>query len=214
MEDSYSTVFLRQRFDMPAGRRVTKLAIRADYDDGFVAWVNGEEILRVNVGGGTEAHDAFASDSHESGNYTLFPLAEPYDYLRSGDNVIAIQAFNIDLSSSDLKIDAALVFEAIDVAEEPPPTEFRRGDANADESTNLTDAVFILSSLFLGGDQPPCEKSADTDDTGRVEITDAVYLLQFLFLGGTSPAEPFPACGLDPTIDALTCNDFVGCAKE
>jgi hypothetical protein len=95
----------------------------------------------------------------------------------------------------------------------PPPEEFRRGDANAGEGTNLSDAVFILNFLFLGGTEPTCEDAADTDDNGVLNITDAVYLLNFLFLGGPAPEPPFPTCGPDPTGDALTCESFTPCEE-
>jgi hypothetical protein len=70
---------------------------------------------------------------------------------------------------------------------------FQRGNANADGSLDVSNAVSILSHLFLGA--PPgldCDKSADTDDRGPLEITDAVYVLGFLFLGNDPPPLPFP----------------------
>ena len=88
---------------------------------------------------------------------------------------------------------------------------FRRGDTNADGKQNLTDAVFVLDHLFGGGDAPPCAKSADANDSGTVDLTDTVFLLNFLFAGGQPPPTPFSECGLDPTIDDLTCESFEGC---
>jgi ferredoxin len=74
---------------------------------------------------------------------------------------------------------------------------FQRGDANADGTQNLSDAVAILSYLFLGG-SIACVDASDTDSSSRVELTDAVYLLNHLFLGGPSPGAPFPDCGKLP----------------
>ena len=96
----------------------------------------------------------------------------------------------------------------------PPPLSFRRGEANADDNTELSDAVFVLNYLFLGGAEPSCMDAADTNDTGIIDLTDAVYLLNYLFLGGHSPEEPFPSCGPDPTIEKLMCDVFVGCQDE
>jgi hypothetical protein len=89
--------------------------------------------------------------------------------------------------------------------------KFRRGNANADGKTDLSDALYVLGFLFLGGPGPSCLKAADTDDSGELDLTDAVYLLSYLFLGGPAPPEPYPACGLDPTVDELTCNAFAVC---
>ena len=90
----------------------------------------------------------------------------------------------------------------------PRSVEFIRGDADSDGTLNLTDAVFALSFLFLGGTVPICEDAADVDDFGSVELTDAVYLLNHLFLGGAAPPAPYPEAGQDPTEDALGCRGF------
>jgi hypothetical protein len=92
-----------------------------------------------------------------------------------------------------------------------PVGHFRRGDPNADSKQNISDAVFILSYLFTGGDTPSCLKAADTNDTGNVDLTDAIYLLNYLFLGGSPPKEPFSICGLDPTADSLACESSEAC---
>lgn len=81
--------------------------------------------------------------------------------------------------------------------------EFVRGDANGDGGFDLSDAVFLLSYLFLGGPHPPCEDAADADDAGTLEITDAIYILGHLFLGAPAPRPPFPKPGTDPTPDGL-----------
>ena len=54
----------------------------------------------------------------------------------------------------------------------PPNVPFVRGDANGDGSIDITDAIFTLGFLFLGGGAPPCEDAADADDRGTLEITD------------------------------------------
>jgi hypothetical protein len=85
----------------------------------------------------------------------------------------------------------------------PEPT-FRRGNADTHPAIDLTDAVFILTHLFLGGAGPACPDAADVDDSGGVELTDAVFLLQYLFQGGVAPPPPGTAlAGIDPTPDAL-----------
>jgi hypothetical protein len=90
-------------------------------------------------------------------------------------------------------------------------TKFRRGDANADGSLDLTDPIFLLTHLFLGGKIPDCRDAADANDDGKIDITDAVYSLNFQFLGGEAPQIPFLSCGLDPTPDGLSCDRFGPC---
>lgn len=94
----------------------------------------------------------------------------------------------------------------------PPPPRFRRGDPSADRATDLADAILILGFLFLGDPAAlGCEKSADTDDSGRLDLADAVALLAHLFFRGPAPPPPFTACGVDPTGDALGCGGHPAC---
>jgi hypothetical protein len=95
-----------------------------------------------------------------------------------------------------------------------PQTEnhdkFIRGDSNGDGTPNLSDAIFTLGYLFLGGTAPPCLDAADSNDdssvaAAKIDLTDPVYLLNFLFTGGSAPPTPYPSCGVDGTIDNLTC---------
>jgi hypothetical protein len=86
---------------------------------------------------------------------------------------------------------------------------FRRGDANADGTVDISDAQSILGFLFLGYQAPSCRDAADADDNSRLEITDGIYLLSFLFLGGPAPPAPGPdSCGPDPTPDDLQACEY------
>jgi hypothetical protein len=86
--------------------------------------------------------------------------------------------------------------------------EFRRGDANSDAEVDISDPVFILQSLFLGGPLPACADAADSNDDGAIDLSDAVFVLQHKFLGGAPPPEPYPGCGLDASVtDTLGCVD-------
>ena len=82
---------------------------------------------------------------------------------------------------------------------------FLRGDADGTGVTNITDGIYVLNFLFLGGDDPPCADAADADDSGVINITDGIYILNFLFLGGDDPPPPLRTCGVDPTDDAVGC---------
>ena len=84
---------------------------------------------------------------------------------------------------------------------------FVRGDANADDRVDLSDAVAIVRHLFSGVTLLACEDRGDTDDNGRVEITDAIRLLDFLFRAGRAPELPFPDVGVDPTADGIPCGE-------
>ena len=101
-----------------------------------------------------------------------------------------------------------------------PRQEFHRGDADQNDALELTDAIQILSYLFVGTATrvPDCEDAADADDNGAIEMTDAIRILHYLFLGRgiiPAPGSTEEACGPDPTTDdPLGCvgYDPVNCA--
>jgi hypothetical protein len=94
----------------------------------------------------------------------------------------------------------------------PPKPIFHRGDPNDDGTINITDGIYVLNFLFLGGPAPTCREAANPNDDDTVNITDGIYLLNFLFLGGPPPAAPggmSSPCGEDPA----TSPSDLGCAS-
>ncbi len=51
------------------------------------------------------------------------------------------------------------------------------GDANGDETVNISDAVYIINYVFSGGPAPEPIEAADVDCSGSCNISDAVYLI-------------------------------------
>lgn len=94
----------------------------------------------------------------------------------------------------------------------PPEPELVRGDSNGDGGVDLSDAIFVLNGLFLGGRLPACRSAADANGDRALDISDASYLLNFLFLGGRPPPAPFPGCGPAVPEDDLGCLELpAGC---
>lgn len=83
---------------------------------------------------------------------------------------------------------------------------FRRGDVDASSTSNLADAVLLLSMLFIPGATPIyCDDAGDADDSGSINLTDPVNILSALFVTGAPLPPPFSECGADPTADSLGC---------
>ncbi len=86
---------------------------------------------------------------------------------------------------------------------------YQLGNCNGDGEAipDITDAIFLLGYMFLGGEKPPCEAACDTNSDASSDLSDAVSLLSFLFQGGPPPQDPFPACATAPvdTCAADTC---------
>jgi hypothetical protein len=85
---------------------------------------------------------------------------------------------------------------------------FSRADSTQDGNVDISDAILVLTHLFVGGAHLECRDAADANDDGRIDISDSSYILSYLFLGGPAPAAPYPDRGGDPTEDALDCLGF------
>jgi hypothetical protein len=54
--------------------------------------------------------------------------------------------------------------------------------------------------------------TGDSNDDGELDISDAIHTLGYLFLGfGDIPAPGPGDCGIDPTLDELSCESFAPC---
>lgn len=85
-----------------------------------------------------------------------------------------------------------------------------RADCNADGSFNIADSVTALNGLFNNG-QIDCVDACDVNDDGQFNVADPVFALSTLFSNGALPPAPFGGCGIDPTKDGLSCDQFDPC---
>ena len=106
VEDA-STVFMRRTFSVVDVEELAHGWLSVDYDDGFVAFLNGREIARSdNMENLSIAHDVESAFGHEAVLYQGgTPDAVPFDpreWLVPGTNVFAVQVHNTNQNSSDL----------------------------------------------------------------------------------------------------------------
>ncbi len=114
------------------------------------------------------------------------------------------------LDSCDIASGFSLDSDGSGVPDECEGMKYISGDGNGDGVVDVGDGIFVLDYLF-GGGVSSCLDASDVNGDGLVDIGDAVYLLTYLFNSGSAPAAPFPACGEDPSTDALECESFDGC---
>lgn len=98
-------LFMRKTFEIEDLSLVSRAVLDIDYDDGFVAYINGVEVARDLFSGDFTSYSMPSDGLHEAQLYTG-NIPERYFFdktlLRNGSNVIAIQVHNQALSSSDL----------------------------------------------------------------------------------------------------------------
>ena len=106
MELGYSTVYARHEFDVQNPESFGSLELAIDYDDGFIAFLNGIEIAPANAGpdGTFPMNISPASGEQEAGTPELFAIPDADIILVSGANVLAVVGVNVALDSSDFSL--------------------------------------------------------------------------------------------------------------
>ena len=103
------SVFIRKDFNISNIDDIVGLVLDIDYDDGFVAYINGNEIARANINGSPPAYNATTNTDHEAQMYSggspdRFVIDNFENILIQGANTLSIQAHNVSENSSDLTI--------------------------------------------------------------------------------------------------------------
>lgn len=110
MQNRYSTVYVRHIFDVEQADYVSELGLMINYDDAFVAYLNGKEVARVGMkSSGRNAYDIKTHNA--TGKHSYFPLKDFEKYLVTGRNVLAIEGHNSKVDSTDFTLDPFLVIE-------------------------------------------------------------------------------------------------------
>jgi len=64
------------------------------------------------------------------------------------------------------------------------------GDANFDGSVDVSDAVWIINYVFVGGDPPqPVMEAGEANCDSSVDVSDAVWIINYVFVGGPAPGD-------------------------
>jgi hypothetical protein len=127
MDTRYSTVAMRKSFDITTAPDSTlHLVLTADFDDGFIAWLDGVYLASFNSPNSPNepAFNAIASGGHESSNGNSSPepamsfdLGEVGARLGVGTHVLSVIGLNSSLSGSS---DFVQVID-LDLSSGPPP---------------------------------------------------------------------------------------------
>jgi predicted phosphodiesterase len=97
----YPSLFLRKKFTLENTEWIQSLVMRVDYDDGFVAYLNGTEVARRGLAGEPDLPVPFDAPAavHSRGNPELIDLAPYKLLLEPGENILTVQAHNSTVMS-------------------------------------------------------------------------------------------------------------------
>lgn len=103
------TLYLRKSFTVTDADQLISLDIESIQDDGIIVFLNGHELFRHNMAGGSISYGDFATTADSPEGLTL---ANSYDLLPGqlieGENIIAVQVHNESSTNSDLGFDLKL----------------------------------------------------------------------------------------------------------
>ena len=117
------SLYIRKTFFVEDLNDILQVLFHVDYDDGFVAYINGNEIARANIGtpGIQPLYNQGASSTRES---EIIHGGKPEMYnvesiIQEGENVLAVQVHNRNETSSDLSLIPFLTFGMLKTPDNP-----------------------------------------------------------------------------------------------
>ena len=135
LPDSISKVFIRKTFTVNDTTPIDGAFLHVDYDDAFVAYLNGHELARHNVGcpgvpiaGYDYAGTVHKAQMYQGGEPTPFRInqSELMEKLREGENTLAITGINAWNNHGNSSLIPFLSFAIRDTSQffDPPPEWF------------------------------------------------------------------------------------------
>jgi len=183
-----ASVFVRIPFSVdPAVRQsLRRLTLQMKYDDGFVAWINGERVAAALAPGDLAWNSTTAGGAtHEAnlpGPFAAFDLTAHLGLLRDGENVLALQGLNASVDSNDL-----LLLPRLLGSENAPPVWPTPGFEPVDGAEGLDFPVAVRTAFDGSG------RLFIVERTGRILSWKAGTLTPFLDLRDRVLSSPAPS---------------------
>jgi len=108
--EKFPTYYFRRAFALTNSSAVTELILRVVRDDGVIVYLNGAEVFRDNLPGGsiTFTNLALKSIANEEESKVL-EATIPVGFLTEGTNIVAVEIHQVNGTSSDISFDLELV---------------------------------------------------------------------------------------------------------
>jgi hypothetical protein len=117
-----SSIYLRYTFEIEDPSVLEHLVLRMRYDDGFTAFLNGNEILSVNALETNYWNSSATNRNPDSRaiQFEDFNISYALGFLKPGTNILAIQGLNIAKDNTDFLIEAELNGYSVVMASDQP----------------------------------------------------------------------------------------------
>ena len=108
MYQARSTAYIRIPFTLADASEISTLALSIRYDDGFYAYLNGDEITSRNAPANPTWDSTTPSNIDENNNLETIDVSAFTSSLQNGQNILAIHGINRSTGSSDFLADPEL----------------------------------------------------------------------------------------------------------
>lgn len=188
MQGVNASSYIRIPFNVESPGTYSGLVLSMKYDDGFVAYLNGEQVASANAPGSV-TWDSRATGNHpddEAVVFQPFDISLHFDKLVAGENVLAIHGLNSTPGSSDHVISAKLegIIISTDVFSPtastftspvslPIAATVKARALNGEEWSPLTAATFLLGEPASPQNLTISEimyNPSGSDDTEFIEV--------------------------------------------
>ena len=175
MKGSYLSVYARRTFTVENPALVKTLTLEIKYDDGYIAYINGAQV-HSRYPPDPVAHDEEATTNNHEARCDDPP--EQFDLtakLVPGINVLALQAHNTSLGSSDF-----VFIPALSCLVGPQP-----GDFEPDGDIDLHDLAILAAAWSTIDGQPAYNPLCDmnTPPDGKINMLDLLLFAENWLLG-------------------------------
>jgi hypothetical protein len=118
--DRYITTYFRHTFQVASPQNVQNLVVNVRRDDGAVVYLNGTEVFRTGMPGGTVNYLTLANNANDE--VSFFSGSVNPALLNNGANVLAVEIHQSSADSSDVSFELRLDAEIVDANQAPSVT--------------------------------------------------------------------------------------------
>jgi hypothetical protein len=208
MLSNNATAFVRVPFTVNDAASFTSLTLQMRYDDGFIAYLNGTEVIR-RFAPALALWNSTSTGPHLGADYEDINLTSQLSLLRNGANILAIHGLNQSANDSDFLVMTELAeYKPVGLTNQyfvtPSPTNFNgtgfagfvadtkfshdRGFYNTNFSLVITTATAGATIRYTTNGSTPTATTG-TIYTGPVFINRTTTLRAAAFLTGLFPSD-------------------------
>ena len=170
-----SSIYIVKPFSLNDINQIKKIVLHIDYDDGFVAYLNGDEFARSNIEGSPPNYDQgtigwIEAQMISGGDPSPFWVDSTVAWINEGQNILAIQVHNFNTSSSDMSCipfftigrdvasSSSSIADEIDLPQSMLHTNFKISSSGetlliTEPTNNIIDSIYtgnLLSDISIG----------------------------------------------------------------